>query len=84
MRPGFRARIGTATAIQFIIELLKVSVVKTVRLWPPPSKAATHQPPREGDQAEVTITGQGARAAATCAVSSELRTKHTFPSRNFQ
>ena len=28
--------------------------------------------------------GQGVRAAATCAVSSELRTKNAFPSRNFQ
>ncbi len=28
--------------------------------------------------------GQDVRAAVTCAVSSELRTKHTLPSRNFQ
>jgi hypothetical protein len=28
--------------------------------------------------------GQGVSAAATCAVSSELRTKNAFPSRNFQ
>jgi len=30
------------------------------------------------------FAGQGARAAVTCAVSSELRTKQAFPSRNFQ
>ena len=28
--------------------------------------------------------GQGVSAAATCAVSSELRTQQIFPSRNFQ
>src|SRR5580658_3940737 len=39
----------------------------------------------EGEASTVVLApGQGVRAAVTCAVSSELRTKQALPSRNFQ
>ena len=39
---------------------------------------------RRRESQEARTSGQGVSAAATCAVSSELRTKQTLPSRNLQ
>ena len=53
-----------------------------VRGWPTGRRPAGDEVAAQ--DANQSCAGQGVRAAATCAVSSELRTKNAFPSRNFQ